>query len=172
MHKNKIVFHIKRAVQYSTLNHKYDRLTGWGVSYKQWDEVGDGRLPFGEAVKVTGGVFLGFLSWWQLVQGQMVLLFKELTCTRGEPWTKCRQMVYCPTILNSFHLVFVGHLENSFKVFLVKGKIFHISDLENLACYVIHLTEKVNYKMIDYLKIPSNNPTKNLVFLIYLGMFF
>lgn len=144
MHKNKIVFHIKSAVQYLTFNYKYDRLTGWGVSYKQWDEVRDGRLPFGEAVKVTGGVFLGFLSWWQLVQGQMVLLFKELTCTGGEPWTKCRQQKWF--IVQQYWTAGISWktLENSFKVFLVKGKIFHISDLGNLAGYLIHLTEKVN----------------------------
>lgn len=60
-------------------------LTGGGISYKQGDEVGDGRLAFSEAVKATGRELLGLLSRWQLVQGQVVLLFKELSGTRGEP---------------------------------------------------------------------------------------
>lgn len=47
--------------------------------------MGDGGLALGEAVEVAGGEFLGFLSRRQLVEGQMVLLLKELTCTGGEP---------------------------------------------------------------------------------------
>lgn len=60
-------------------------LTGRGVSYKQGDEVGDGRLAFGEAMKAAGSELLGLLSSWQLVQSQVVLLLKELPRTRGEP---------------------------------------------------------------------------------------
>lgn len=70
------------------------------------------------------------------------------------------KMVYCPSILISFHLVFLGHLENSFKVFLIKRQnIQHIRSQGKLACYLKHLTEKVNYNMLDYLKSPPNNPT-------------
>lgn len=60
-------------------------LTGGGVSYKQRDEVGNWRLAFGEVVKAAGGEFLGFLSRWQLVQSQVVLLFEQLPRTRCEP---------------------------------------------------------------------------------------
>lgn len=62
----------------------WEGLTGGGVPHKQGDEVGDGRLALGEAVQVAGREFLGFLSRRQLVEGQMVLLLKELTCTGGE----------------------------------------------------------------------------------------
>lgn len=61
------------------------RLTGGGVSYKQRDKVGHRRLAFDEVMKVAGGELLGFLSRWQLVQSQVVLLLKQLSCTRREP---------------------------------------------------------------------------------------
>lgn len=60
-------------------------LTGGGVSYEQGDKVGDGRLAFGEVMKTTGGDLLGLLSRRQLVQSQVVLLFKQLPGTRSEP---------------------------------------------------------------------------------------
>ena len=60
-------------------------LTGGGVSYKQGDEVGDGRLAFDEVMKAAGWELLRLLSCWQLVQRQVVLLFKQLPRTRSEP---------------------------------------------------------------------------------------
>lgn len=47
--------------------------------------MGDGRLALGEVMKAVGCELLGLLSRWQLVEGQVVLLFKQLSRTRGEP---------------------------------------------------------------------------------------
>ncbi len=60
-------------------------LTRGGVPYKQGDKVGDGRLAFGEVVEAAGIELLSLLSRWQLVQSQVVLLFKQLPRTRSEP---------------------------------------------------------------------------------------
>lgn len=84
-------------------------LTGGGVSHTQGHEVGDGGLALGEGWEATRGELLGLLSGWQLVEGQVVLLFKQLPGSRSEAWdTSSRtDMMGSYLHMHSLHIIHI-----------------------------------------------------------------